>query len=200
LKLKAEIAAAQIAKSLELKTKKVKFMKTEIRTLTATAALFLFAAVAQAQFTAGDLAVLRVGDGSTTLASSAGPISLLDLTTAAWFSQPSTFPAEAVACKSAARATSEGQLVLNADDQSFTVAGYVPPFGGSGSLSGRTAANAPRGYVTVNYNGTVSAVTTLTGTYSGQNIRSGFVSGSGAWFTGGNGAGSGVEYYNGTSS
>jgi hypothetical protein len=44
----------------------------------------------------------------------------------------------------------------------------------------------------------VSAVTTLTGTYSGNNIRSGFVSGSGAWFAGSAGAGSGVEYYNGS--
>jgi hypothetical protein len=176
-------------------------MKTEIRTLTATAAFFLFAAVAQAQpFYLGDLAVLRVGDGSTTLASSAGPISLLDLTTAGLVQSTVNLPSGSGGLQISGSATSEGQLVRNADGQSFTVAGYVPPFGGSGSLSSRTAANAPRGYVTVNYNGTVSAATTLTGTYSGNNIRAGFVSGSSAWFAGANGSGSGVEYYNGTSS
>jgi hypothetical protein len=176
-------------------------MKTGIQTLTATVALLSLAAVAQAQFTAGDLAVLRVGDGSTTLASSAGPISLLDLTTVGSVQSTVNIPSGSGGLQISGSATSEGQLVLNADDQSFTVAGYVPPFGGSGSLSGRTAANAPRGYATVNYNGTVSAVTTLTGTYSGQNIRSGFVSGSSLWFTGsGTGSGSGLVYYNGTSS
>jgi hypothetical protein len=175
-------------------------MKTGIQTLTATVALLSLAAVAQAQFTAGDLAVLRVGDGSTTLASSAGPISLLDLTTVGSVQSTVNIPSGSGGLQISGTATSEGQLVLNADGQSFTVAGYVPPFGGSGSLSGRTSALAPRGYATVNYNGTVSAVTTLSGAYSGQNIRSGFVSGSSAWFAGGNGAGSGVEYYNGTSS
>jgi PEP-CTERM motif len=175
-------------------------MKTEIRTLTTTAALFLFAAVAQAQFTPGDLAVLRVGDGSTTLGNSAGPISLLDLTTAGLVQSTVSIPSGSGGLQISGSATSEGQLVLNADSQLFTVAGYVPPYTGSGSLSGRTSVQAPRGYATVNFAGTVSAVTTLTGTYSANNIRSGFVSGSDAWFAGANGAGSGVEYYNGTSS
>jgi hypothetical protein len=175
-------------------------MKTEIRTLTTTAAFFLFAAVAQAQFTLGDLAVLRVGDGSTTLGNSAGPISLLDLTTAGLVQSTINLPSGSGGLQISGSATSEGQLVRNADGQSFTVAGYVPPYTGSGSLSGITSAQAPRGYVTVNYNGTVSAVTTLTGTYNQNNIRAGYVSGSTAWFAGGNGSGSGVEYYNGTSS
>lgn len=176
-------------------------MKTEIRILTATAALFLFAAVAQAQFTPGDLVVLRVGDGVNALTNNTGPSSLLELgTSGTVIGSPVNIPSGSGGLQISGSATSEGQLVLNADGTSLTVAGYVPPFGGSGSLSSRSAANAPRGYVTVDYNRTVSAVTTLTGTYSGNNIRSGFVSGSGAWFAGSSGSGSGVEYYNGTSS
>jgi hypothetical protein len=176
-------------------------MKPEIRILTATAALFLFAAVAQAQFTAGDLVVLRTGDGVNALANSTGPISLLELNTGGTvIGSPVTLPSGNGGLQISGVATSEGQLVLNADHTALTVAGYVPPFGGSGSLSSRSAAIAPRGYVTIDYNRTVSAVTTLTGTYSGNNIRSGFISGSGAWFTGANGSGSGVEYYNGTTS
>lgn len=167
-------------------------LTTLISTLAATAT--------HAQFTAGDLAVLRVGDGSTTLGNSAGPISILDVTTAGLIQSTVNIPSGSGGLQISGSATSEGQLVLNADGQSLTVAGYVPPYTGSGSLSGRTAAQAPRGYATIGANGTVSSVTTLTGAYSGQNIRSGFVSGSGAWFSGGNGSGSGVEYYNGTSS
>jgi len=128
-------------------------MKTEIRILTTTVASLLFAAVAQAQFTAGDLAVLRVGDGSTTLGNTAGPISLLDLTTAGLVQSTVNVPSGSGGLQISGNATSEGQLVLNADGQSFTVAGYVPPFGGSGSLSGRTSVQAPRGYVTVNFAG-----------------------------------------------
>jgi hypothetical protein len=161
----------------------------------------LAATAAHAQFTAGDLAVVRVGDGVNALASSAGPISLLDVSTAGLIQSTVNIPSGSGGLQISGTATSEGQLVLNADGQSFTVAGYVPPYGGSGSLSGRSSANAPRGYATVGVNGTVSSVTTLTGTYSGQNIRSGFVSGSGAWFTGsGTSSGSGLIYYNGTSS
>jgi hypothetical protein len=176
-------------------------MKNEIRILTITASLLSSLAVGQAQFAAGDLVAVRVGDGTTTLASSGGPLSLLELNTSGtMIGSPITIPSGSGGLQISGTATSEGQLVLNADGSSLTVAGYVPPFGGSGSLSGRTSAQAPRGYVTIGYDRTVSAVTTLTVTYSGNNIRSGFVSGSGAWFTGSSGSGSGVEYYNGTSS
>ncbi len=176
-------------------------MKTETQVLTATAALFLFTAIAQAQFTPGNLVAVRVGDGLNPLANSAGPISLLELDASGnLVGSPVTIPSGNGGLQISGSATSEGQLVLNPDGTSLTLAGYVPPFGGSGSLSSRSAANAPRGYVTVGYNRTVSAATTLTGTYSGNNIRSGIVSSSGAWFTGSSGSGSGVEYFNGTSS
>ena len=93
-------------------------------------------------------------------------------------------------------------MVLNADHTALTLAGYVPPFSGSGSLSSRSAANAPRGYVTIDYNRNVSPTTTLPGatTYSGDNVRSVFASGTSLWFSGSkNGTPSGVVYYNGTS-
>ena len=177
-------------------------MKTEIRILTATTALFFSAAVAQAQFTAGDLVVVRSGDGVNALVNTGNPLSLLELNTSGTvIGSPVTIPSGSGGLQISGVATSEGQLVLNADHTALTLAGYVPPFGGSGSLSGRSAANAPRGYLTIDYNRTVSAVTTLTGTYGGQNIRSGFASGSSLWFTGsGTGSGSGLVYNNGVSS
>lgn len=172
-----------------------------MKQITVSALILVSMMTARAQFSAGDLAVVRVGDGVTTLASSAGPISLLDVTTSGSIQSTATIPSGNGGLQISGTATSEGELILNGGGQSFTIAGYVPPFTGSGSLSGRTAAQAPRGYATIGLNGSVSAVTTLAGTYSGQNIRSGFVSGSGAWFTGsGTASGNGLVYNNGTSS
>jgi hypothetical protein len=197
--LQAEADLAQTT-TFQFDTNRIRTMKTETRILTATAALFLFAAVAQAQFIPGNLVAVRVGDGVNPLANSSGPISLLEIDAGGnLIGSPVNLPSGNGGLQISGSATSEGQLVLNADGMSLTVAGYVPPFGGSGSLSSRSAANAPRGYATVDYNRAVSTVTALTGTYSGNNIRSGFVSGSSAWFAGASGSGSGVEYYNGTS-
>lgn len=164
--------------------------------LLATLSLSLLTA-ARAQFNSGDLAVLRVGDGSTVLANTGDPISILDVSSAG--SVQSTVSIPSTQLEISGVATSEGQLDLNADGQSFTVAGYVPPFGGSGSLSGRSSANAPRGYVTVGLNGSVSATTTLAGTYSAQNIRSGVATSGGTYFAGsGTSATAGILFYNGT--
>ena len=178
-------------------------MKTEIRTLTATVAMLSLAAVAQAQFTPGDLVVLRVGDGVNALVNSTGPMSLLEFNSGGTVvGSPVSVPSGNGGLQISGTATSEGQLVLNANQTALTLAGYVPPFTGSGSLSSRTSAQAPRGYVTIDYNRTVSSTTTLPNSpYSTQNIRSGFASGSGLWFTGsGTASGSGLVYYDGTSS
>ena len=181
------------------KTMKSNLLKLK---LACVSLLSLAAIAAQAQFTPGDLVVVRVGDGTTTLANSAGPISLLEFDTIGTvISSPISVPSGSGGLQISGTGTSEGQLVLNADHTALTLAGYVPPFGGSGSLSGRSAANAPRGYVTIDYNRNVSATTTLTSDYSGQNIRSGFASSSSLWFTGsGTAAGNGLVYYNGTTS
>jgi hypothetical protein len=184
-------------------TEKMKSMKTTVRILAITASLLSSLAVSRAQFTAGDLVVVRVGDGTTTLVNSAGPISLLEINAGGTLiGSPISVPSGTSGLQISGTATSEGQLVLNANHSALTLAGYVPPFGGSGSLSGRSAANAPRGYVTIDYNRNVSATTTLPGTttYSGDNVRSAFASGTSLWFSGSkNGTPSGVVYYNGTS-
>ena len=177
-------------------------MKTNIKIQAATITIVTLITSAQAQFTPGDLVVVRVGDGVNALANSTGPISLLELNTSGTLvGSPIGIPSGTEGLQISGTATSEGQLLLNADHTALTLAGYVPPFTGSGSLSGRTSAQAPRGYVTIDYNRNVSSTTTLTGDYSGQNIHSGFASGSSLWFTGsGTGSGSGLVYYNGSSS
>ena len=160
----------------------------------------LFSSVAAAaDWQANDLVVVHVGDGSTTLANSGGPISLLEVNQSGGVVQTIGIPSGSAGLQISGTATSEGQLAWNADGQSLTLAGYVPPFTGSGSLSSRSSVQAPRGFVTVDSHGVVSSTTTLSGAYSGQNIRSGFASGSAAWFAGsGSAAGNGLTYFNGS--
>jgi len=151
---------------------------------------------AQAQFASTNLLLLRVGDGATALTNTTGAISLLELTRSGTVVQ--TINVATNSLQVSGNATSEGQMSLSPDGSILTIAGYVPPFAGTSSLSSRSAANAPRGYVTVNASGTVSASTILSNTYSTDNIRSGVtVDGSAFWFTGSPGVGSGIMSYSG---
>ncbi len=146
---------------------------------------------AQAQFASTNLLLFRVGDGTSTLVNSTGPISLLEITRSGTVVQTINIATNSL--QVSGTATSEGQMSLSPDGSILTIAGYVPPFAGTGSLSGRTAAQAPRGYVTVNAAGTVSASTIVSNAYSTDNIRSGVTGdGSAFWFTGSSGSGSGI--------
>ena len=179
------------------------FMKKTLIFSWVVVASLLPLAASAASWSPGDLFLVRVGDGVSTLASSAGPVSLLEVgPSGGSVIQSVDIPSGSGGLQVSGTATSEGELLINSDLTSVTLTGYVPPFGGSGSLSSRTYANAPRGYVTVGFDGTVSSPTTLPSpTYSGQNIRSGFVSGSSAWFSGsGTTPTNGLVYYNGSAS
>jgi hypothetical protein len=151
---------------------------------------------AQAQFASTNLLLLRVGDGTTALANTNGAISLLELTRSGTVVQTINIATNSL--QISGTATSEGQMSLSPDGSILTIAGYVPPFAGTGSLSSRTAANAPRGYVTVSASGTVSGGTIVSNAYSTDNIRSGVtVDGSSFWFTGSSGPGSGIMAFSG---
>src|ERR1035438_7450489 len=100
-------------------------MKTGIQTLTATVALLSLVAVAQAQFTPGDLVVLRDGAGSVGLTSAGTAIYLDQYTTTAngyvnSLAIPSTGSSALVNSGSAA---SEGALNLSANGQYLVVPG-----------------------------------------------------------------------------
>jgi hypothetical protein len=156
----------------------------------AAVSLGLLAASAGAgPLTVGNLVLVEVAG----TVNSAGPITIRELSTTG--STVQSFPVDSGngGGQISATATSEGQLSLNASGDSWTLGVYVPPFTGSGSLSGRTAVQAPRGFMTVTTSGSVSsAATVLTGAYSTDNIRSGVQSGDRAWFAGPGGPGSGI--------
>jgi hypothetical protein len=150
---------------------------------------FLAASAPAGPLTAGNLVLVQVSG----TVNSAGPITIRELSTTG--STVQSFPVDSGngGGQISAAATSEGQLSLNASGDSWTLGVYVPPFTGSGSLSSRTATQAPRGFMTVTTSGSVSsAATVLTGAYSNDNIRSGVQSGDRAWFAGSAGTGSGI--------
>jgi hypothetical protein len=50
-----------------------------------------------------------------------------------------------------------GRIALSPDGQFVAIAGYIPPFSGSGDLNTRSESDAPRGFVTINLkNGAIS--------------------------------------------
>ena len=105
----------------------------------AAVSLGLLAASAGAgPLTVGNLVLMEVAG----TVNSAGPITIRELSTTG--STVQSFPVDSGngGGQISATATSEGQLSLNASGDSWTVGVYVPPFAGSGSLSGRTAAQA----------------------------------------------------------
>jgi len=161
------------------------------------AALFLASLTVSglAQFASTNLIVVRVGDGVNTLVNSSGPISLLEITRSGSVVQ--TISISTNSLQLSGTATSEGQISLSPDSSILTIGGYVPPFTGTGSLAGRTAVQAPRGYVTVGASAVVSSSTIISNAYSADNIRGATTDGTSFWFTGSPGAGSGVMAYSG---
>lgn len=155
------------------------------------APLALASSLNAASFTVGNLVVSRVGDGTTALVNTGGPISLLEFTTGGALQQTiSISTTTSTGLQLSGTATSEGALSLSQDGKVLSIAGYIPPFSGTGSLASRTDINAPRGYVTVGADGVVSAAVAI-GAYSNNNIRSAAVSEAGVYFAG---ASSGTIY------
>lgn len=150
----------------------------------------LSANAALAQFAPTNLLVVRVGDGVNTLVNSSGPISLLEITRSGSVVQ--TINISTNSLQLSGTANSEGQISLSPDGSILTIGGYVPPFTGTGSLPNRTAAQAPRGYVTVNPSAIVSSSTIISNAYNADNIRGATTDGTSFWFTGSPGPGSGI--------
>lgn len=135
-----------------------------------------------ATFTSGNLVVSRVGDGTNALVNTAGALNLLEFSPTGTSVQTITIP---TTLQIQGTATTEGALALSTDGQSVSIGGYMTPFTGTGALSGRTNAEAARGYVNVSYTGAVASPVAINA-FSNGSIR-GVVSGtSGVWTTGAN--------------
>src|ERR1700759_1868910 len=100
-----------------------------------------------AAFTAGDIVIYRVGDGTGSLVSSGNAVFLDEYTPTGTLVQSIEMPTTASGNQhqliAGGTATSEGFLTLSADGHYLLLTGYGRDLGGSGSLSGTALATVP---------------------------------------------------------
>ena len=167
-------------------------MTTKIQIQAAIISIVTLITSAQAQFTAGNLVVLRDGDGTAPL-SNAGTVLFLDqYTTSGTFVNSLAIPSTgSSALVNSGTATSEGALNLSGNGQYLVVAGYNAA-AGTASIASTTAAAAPRGVATVNASGNYTLAATSSSFFSANNIRSAASDGAGNFWAAG--ANTGVAY------
>ncbi|HTR41240.1 MAG TPA: PEP-CTERM sorting domain-containing protein [Pseudomonadales bacterium] len=167
-------------------------MKRHSKKIIAGSALLLTGVCAHAQFTAGDLVVLRDGAGTAPLSNAGTAIFLDEFNTAGSAVYSVAIPSTGgTALVNSGTATSEGEISLSPNGQNIVLAGYNAN-AGTAAIASTTSTAAPRGVATVNANGNYSLSATSTSFYSGNNIRSGTIDGSGnIWAAGANG---GIAY------
>jgi len=153
----------------------------------------------QAQFTPGNVVVLTVGNGTTTLASVATPLVLKEYnkTTVGQTSPVSTINIPYNSTMGAARltssgsATSEGQMTLSSDSTRLVIPGYDAD-SGTASITGTVSTATARAIDTVSYRGIVGRADTTQIAFSGNNIRTATRNGSENYWAAG--ANTGVYY------
>jgi len=129
---------------------------------------------ATAQFTPGNLVVLRAGTGVAQLNNAATPTFLDEYTPAGTLVQSVPMPTIASgsdrACTVSGSATSEGLLSQSVDGRYLIAVGYdaIP---GTASIAASTSATVNRVIARIALDGTIDTSTALTDVFSGNNIR-----------------------------
>ena len=148
-----------------------------------------------ASFAPGNLAVLRVGDGTESLSSHGNSIFIDQFTTGGTLVGSIPVPDNATnALLASGSASSEGALTRSADGRLLVLAGYNIAFTNSASsLPNSSSTNVPRVLATLDAAGNFSLAGSTTNQFSGNNIRSGTTDGLGNFW--GAGATSGTFYF-----
>ncbi|MFZ0827195.1 MAG: CotH kinase family protein [Verrucomicrobiia bacterium] len=151
-----------------------------------------------ATFVAGNLAVLRVGDGTQTLGNRGNSVFIDQFTTNGTLVGSVPMPDNATnALIVSGSASSEGALTRSADGRLLEFAGYQIALTNAAllgsSLANANATNAPRALGIADIAGTFALVGVTTNQYSGNNLRSGATDGRGNYW--GAGANSGTFYF-----
>ena len=151
--------------------------------------------ISAAVFSAGNLAVLRVGDGTETLASSGNSVFIDQFTTNGTLAGSITISDHAAnALIVSGSATSEGALTRSADGRLLVIGGYnIALTNSASSLANSSAANVPRALGVVDALGSFALVGVTASQYSENNMRSGTTDGRGNYW--GAGASSGTFYF-----
>jgi hypothetical protein len=156
--------------------------------------IVLFALATHAQFLPGNLALVRLGDGTQTLGNTGNTVFIDQYTPLGGLVNSLQIPdSGASALIMSGNATSEGALSLSGDGRFLTIAGYntTRPF--SSSLANSTSATVPRGVGLVSANGSYSLAATTTTQFSANNIRGGATDALNNFW--GAGANSGTYYF-----
>ncbi len=174
-------------------------MKPSIRSLSVLLASLLSSpSLLAGPFTTDNLVVLRVGDGSAALGSTAAPVGLVEYTTASGQSSPVqviSVDATAAGLTLTGTSTTQGILSRSVDTSLLTFAGFRKAAGGTNPQSDTTATtNRVLGYV--NAAGTVNVATAVTDGFSADAVRAAAtVDGSSFYLSGaGSSASGGVRY------
>jgi len=132
------------------------------------------AGVFAAPFTAGNVVVCRVGDGTAALTSAATPIFLDEFTPAGTLVQSIAVPTAVAGANQiltvAGSSTNDCGMTRSSNGSYLLIAGYSAPVG-TAAVAGTTSAAFPRVIGRVDGNGTIDTTTTTT-SFSGGNIRS----------------------------
>ncbi len=153
----------------------------------------------KAQFTAGNVAILRLGDSVATLASTGANVAIDQLTLAGGYVNTTLIPrgvSSNAVCISGT-ATSEGMLTLAGNGNSLVFIAYKTAAPFTSSLASSTSAAVNRAVVSVNAAGIVSFPTLTTALLSANNPRYAYTNnGTNFWAGGGN---TGIVYGSTTS-
>jgi PEP-CTERM motif len=146
-----------------------------------------------AQFTAGDLAVVHVGDGTTTLNGLGNNVAIDDYSTLGALTFSVNIPQTGGSPFSmTGNATAEGALSQSQDGTTLTFAGYQSARLSSGTLAGSAASAVPRAIGQVTSGGIFSMPVVSTTAFSANSFRSAVTDGANNYW--GSGVGTGVTY------
>ncbi len=137
-------------------------------------------------FSAGNLVVYRVGDGVTSLSSSASQVYLDEYTTSGVLVQSVAAPSSGLdSFVASGTATSEGMITLSADGSCLVFTGYNAALG-TAKIASTTGAAAARVVATVDASGNLVTRKLGTASFSGNNIRgAASTNGEDVWVSGG---------------
>ncbi len=148
-------------------------MRSRVMAMVAMAGLTT-AAVGR-DFTAGNLVVSTVGDGSAALSSAATAVSLNEFSPTGTFIRSLALPTAASGLNhrfsNSGSATSECQLSRSTDGRYLVLGGYDAAIG-TASVVSTTSAVSPRVVARIDMFDSIDTSTALTDAYSGNNVRS----------------------------
>ena len=149
----------------------------------------LYAGILATQFVAGNLAVVRLGDGSEPLSSHGNSVYIDQYTTTGAFVSTVSVPNYgAHALVMSGSASSEGGISRSTDGRFLALAGYnIPLTNSASSLSSASATEVPRAVGVIDPAGLFTLAAGTTSQYGKNNMRSCATNGHGNyWAAGGN--------------